>query len=78
MGSFLEDYNHFQKAGLRATRQNFKVGERSYFNVSTLWGDPKLPRLVIGAHYDVEGEKPGADDNASGVALGIATLYLLN
>ena len=27
-----------------------------------------LQRLVVGAHYDVYGENPGADDNASGTA----------
>jgi len=38
-------------------------------NLSVLWGGEKSPRLVIGAHYDVCGDTPGADDNASGVAV---------
>ena len=31
--------------------------------------DPDLGAIVIGAHYDAYGEMPGADDNASGVAV---------
>ena len=31
--------------------------------------DRELPCLVVGAHYDTFGNTPGADDNASGVAL---------
>lgn len=36
-------------------------------------GDPNAPVVLVGAHYDAQGEKdtdvfPGADDNASGVA----------
>ncbi len=31
--------------------------------------DPALPILVVGAHYDTTSGTPGADDNASGVAL---------
>jgi len=38
-------------------------------NISVLWGQEQAPRLVIGAHYDVCGDTPGADDNASGVAV---------
>ena len=30
--------------------------------------DPKLPPLLVGAHYDGPLHSPGADDNASGVA----------
>jgi Zn-dependent M28 family amino/carboxypeptidase len=30
--------------------------------------DPKLPPLLVGAHYDGSLHSPGADDNASGVA----------
>jgi len=41
---------------------------RRYRNISLLYGDPKEPRTVIGAHYDAYGPHPGADDNASGVA----------
>jgi hypothetical protein len=42
--------------------------------------DPSLPRLVVGAHYDDQpwsGPAPGADDNASGVALLLTLADLL-
>ena len=29
----------------------------------------EAPARVIGAHYDAFGESPGADDNASGIAV---------
>jgi aminopeptidase N len=45
----------------------FQGGEAR--NVSILWGRVQDPRLVIGAHYDVCGQTPGADDNASGIAV---------
>lgn len=37
-------------------------------NVKTRIGPLDKDMIVIGAHYDVAGEQPGADDNASGVA----------
>lgn len=37
-------------------------------NLYCIYGDTTLPRLVLGAHYDVCENQPGADDNASGVA----------
>ncbi len=43
--------------------------------------DPSLPRLVVGAHYDdrpFTGPAPGADDNASGVALLLSLADLLS
>ena len=39
-----------------------------YRNVSAFLGPRQGPRIVVGAHYDVAGAGPGADDNASGVA----------
>ena len=51
--------------------QEFKAQDQTYKNIilrlkgnSTC--DDQL--YVVGAHYDTEGNKPGADDNASGVA----------
>ncbi|MFO7563288.1 MAG: M28 family peptidase [Enhygromyxa sp.] len=34
--------------------------------------DPKLPAIVVGAHYDHIEDCPGADDNASGTAAALA------
>jgi len=41
-----------------------------YKNVIASFGPTveRLPRIVVGAHYDVCGDQPGADDNGSGVA----------
>jgi hypothetical protein len=61
------------KKALTATRlpvveQPFGVGDGSFRNLIARFGPDDGPVLVIGAHYDVCGEQPGADDNASGVA----------
>lgn len=37
-------------------------------NVVARFGGQEGPLVVVGAHYDVAGDLPGADDNASGVA----------
>jgi Zn-dependent M28 family amino/carboxypeptidase len=55
-------------AGLKPELQPFRVGSNQYFNVSALVGSGNRKRIVVGAHYDVYGENPGADDNASGIA----------
>ena len=48
--------------------QPYEVQGRSYRNVLASFGPAEGPRLIIGAHYDVCGEQPGADDNGTGVA----------
>lgn len=48
--------------------EEFKVKERTYKNVIANFGPKDAPVVVLGAHYDVCGDQPGADDNASGVA----------
>ena len=40
-------------------------------------GPTEGPRIVVGAHYDVCGDTPGADDNASAVAGLLETARLL-
>ncbi len=54
--------------GLTVQEQPFKVGEVSYKNLIVFVGPEQGPRVVVGAHYDVCGDQPGADDNASAVA----------
>jgi hypothetical protein len=54
--------------GLKAELLPFRVGGKEYFNVSAMVGSGDRKRIVVGAHYDVHGDTPGADDNASGVA----------
>lgn len=61
-------YNEFSKLECRVFYQDFKAWKHEYKNVIASFGSEEGERIVIGAHYDVEGNKPGADDNASAVA----------
>ncbi|WP_223816012.1 M28 family peptidase [Adhaeribacter rhizoryzae] len=61
-------YQEFQKISTEVTYQNFKVGQQEYKNIICSLGPETGERIVVGAHYDVCGDQPGADDNASGVA----------
>ena len=56
-------------AGARVEFQELSVDDRTYRNVSASLGPAGGPRLVVGAHYDAVSGTPGADDNASGVAV---------
>ncbi len=70
----------FQNAGAKVQFQEFNVPqnwEATYKNVRALFGEEKEEKIVIGAHYDVCGKTPGADDNASAVAGLIALAYML-
>lgn len=64
----------FREYGLKPEEQEFGVGEPSdltaatYVNVLASVGPREGSRLIVGAHYDVCGDQPGADDNASAVA----------
>lgn len=57
--------------GLAVERQPFDFRGATYNNVvGRLPGsDPDLPALLVGAHFDTVSNTPGADDNASGVAV---------
>lgn len=59
----------FAAAGGRVSRHPFPAAGRSYLNIVASFGPGSGPRVVVGAHYDSYGELPGADDNASGVAV---------
>jgi hypothetical protein len=48
--------------------QPYAVRGQQYRNVLGSFGPKDGPRLIIGAHYDVCGDQPGADDNGTGVA----------
>lgn len=60
----------FRRSCEEATEQVYAVEDsgRRYSNLLCRFGSPSADRLVVGAHYDVAGATPGADDNASGVA----------
>jgi hypothetical protein len=57
-----------KRYGYKPTRQWYTVDGNRYQNVLAHLGPATGPRLVVGAHYDVAGNRPGADDNGSGVA----------
>ena len=71
----------FAAAGLRVVRQPVRVPAGDSWGVrvpagssanviATLPGfDPRAPHLVVGAHLDTVPQAPGAEDNASGVAV---------
>lgn len=48
--------------------QKFEVSGQEYGNVIAHAGPNDNRRIIVGAHYDVCGNQPGADDNASAVA----------
>lgn len=64
--SYIE--NEFKKTGLPTTRQQWEAKENDYANIIASYQPEKTNRFIIGAHYDVYKEQPGADDNASSVA----------
>ncbi|HTR05026.1 MAG TPA: M28 family peptidase [Thermoanaerobaculia bacterium] len=55
-------------AGGAVSEQRFETAGAAYVNVVAAYGPDTPEVVVVGAHYDVAGEMPGADDNASGVA----------
>ena len=69
--------NRFEDIGLEVTFQEFEVDGRSYKNVIAILNPQHDKRLLFGGHYDVCGEIPGADDNASAVAGIIESARLL-
>jgi Zn-dependent M28 family amino/carboxypeptidase len=58
----------FRKTGGRVEIQRFTQDGKEYKNVICSFGPEAGERIIVGAHYDVQGNQPGADDNASGVA----------
>ncbi|MCC7303693.1 MAG: M28 family peptidase [Bacteroidia bacterium] len=55
-------------AGYTPRAQVYDVSGKKYKNIIAYYGDPSHSRKVVGAHYDVCEDQPGADDNASGSA----------
>lgn len=68
----------FGKLGCRVTEQPFTVDGRRYRNIIACFGPAEGERVVVGAHYDVCDDTPGADDNASAVAGLLETARLLH
>lgn len=63
--------------GIPCQYQNYKVNDEAYRNVVCSLKSKNTEKVIIGAHYDVFENKPGADDNASGVAGVIETARIL-
>jgi hypothetical protein len=62
-------FTEFKSYGFTDVREQvYDVNGRQYRNVIASIGPELSERVVVGAHYDVYGDLPGADDNASGVA----------
>ena len=57
-----------RRSGAAVSSQPFETAGARYENVVASYGPDSADVVVVGAHYDVAGEMPGADDNASGVA----------
>lgn len=68
----------FGKLDCRVTVQTFKVERKEYKNIIASFGPEDAERVIVGAHYDVCGDQPGADDNASAVAGLLETARLLD
>ncbi len=58
----------FRGYGLEPSQQEFMAAGRRYVNIIASAGPREGARVIVGAHYDVCGNQPGADDNASGIA----------
>lgn len=59
----------FEQSTNEVEIHTFKISRGpEYQNVIASFGPRDADRFIIGAHYDVFGDYPGADDNASGVA----------
>jgi len=58
----------FMLMGASPAEQAWMAEGTSYKNIIASYNMEKTKRLIIGAHYDVAGNQPGADDNASAVA----------
>lgn len=67
--SFIEA--SFREGGDEPRFHDYKLMEASFRNVFVRrpGSDPAAGIVVVGAHYDTYGSTPGADDNASGVAV---------
>ena len=70
--------DEFVSCGYVPVEQKWEAAGNEYKNIITSWQPGKSRRLIIGAHYDVAGDQPGADDNASAVAGLLETARLIS
>ena len=67
----------FSDAGLEFEEQSWVAEGNEYKNIIATYNKGKKRRLIVGAHYDVCGDQPGADDNASAIAGLLETARLI-
>ncbi|MDJ0876149.1 MAG: M28 family peptidase [Desulfobacterales bacterium] len=60
--------DNLRQNGAHVEIQSFHAAGNTYDNILAAFGPDREPWIVVGAHYDVAGDGPGADDNASAVA----------
>jgi hypothetical protein len=70
--------DQFSSCGYAIEEQKWRAEGNEYKNIIASWRKEKSRRLIIGAHYDVAGDQPGADDNASAVAGLLETARLVS
>jgi hypothetical protein len=69
--------NKLEQYGYQTWMQEFSVDSRRSRNVIARWRDSVRYGIVIGAHMDTVHGSPGANDNASGVAVMLETARLM-
>ena len=67
----------FSAYGLEHEEQTWIAQGNEYKNIIASYNKGKKRRLIVGAHYDVCGDQPGADDNASAIAGLLETAKLI-
>jgi hypothetical protein len=76
-----EEYilKEFEKYGLNTNVQEFQLEgmDQSFRNIEGFIGNGKDPELLIIAHHDTQPNTPGADDNASAIAVMLETARIL-
>lgn len=58
----------FENLGAKTETQKWIADRHEYENIIASYNPNKTKLFIVGAHYDVAGDQPGADDNASAVA----------
>jgi len=72
--------SELKEYGLEAKEQTFRVEgfDAPFRNIEGATGEPSGPELLIVSHYDTVRDCPGADDNASGVAVMLEAARVLS
>jgi len=69
--------NELVSIGATPEEQGWLAEGNEYKNITASYNATQKRRLIVGAHYDVAGNQPGADDNASAVAGLLETARLI-